>query len=39
MTDPRYIAASIVGAVDWQTDVSGFSNGPQFTNGSVFKWY
>jgi hypothetical protein len=28
MTDPRHIAASIVGAVDWQTDVSGFCKCP-----------
>jgi hypothetical protein len=28
MTDPRQIAASIVGAVDWQTDVSGFCRCP-----------
>lgn len=28
MTDPRYIAASIVGAVDWQTEVSGFCRCP-----------
>ena len=28
MTDPRLIAAGIVGAVDWQTDVSGFCRCP-----------
>jgi hypothetical protein len=28
MTDPRQIAASIVGAVDWQTEVSGFCRCP-----------
>ncbi len=28
MTDPRTIAASIVGAVDWQTPVSGFCRCP-----------
>lgn len=28
MTDPRHIAASIVGAVDWQTEVSGFCRCP-----------
>lgn len=28
MTDPRQIAAGIVGAVDWQTDVSGFCRCP-----------
>jgi hypothetical protein len=28
MTDPRYIAASIVGAMDWQTEVSGFCRCP-----------
>ena len=28
MTDPRQITASIVGAVDWQTEVSGFCRCP-----------
>lgn len=28
MNDPRHIAASIVGAVDWQTEVSGFCRCP-----------
>ncbi len=28
MTDPRQIAAGIVGAVDWQTEVSGFCRCP-----------
>lgn len=28
MTDPRQIAASVVGVVDWQTDVSGFCKCP-----------
>ena len=28
MTDPRQIATSIVGAVDWQTEVSGFCRCP-----------
>ena len=28
MTDPRHITASIVGAVDWQTEVSGFCRCP-----------
>jgi hypothetical protein len=28
MPDPRHIAASIVGAVDWQTEVSGFCRCP-----------
>lgn len=28
MTDPRHIAASIVGAVDWQSEVSGFCRCP-----------
>jgi len=28
MTDPRHIATSIVGAVDWQTEVSGFCRCP-----------
>jgi hypothetical protein len=28
MTDPRQVAASIVGAVDWQTEVSGFCRCP-----------
>jgi hypothetical protein len=28
MIDPRHIAAGIVGAVDWQTDVSGFCKCP-----------
>lgn len=28
MTDPRHIAAGIVGAVDWQTEVSGFCRCP-----------
>ena len=28
MSDPRQIAAGIVGAVDWQTDVSGFCQCP-----------
>jgi len=28
VTDPRHIAASIVGAVDWQTEVSGFCKCP-----------
>ncbi len=28
MTDPRHIAASIVGAVDWQNEVSGFCRCP-----------
>lgn len=28
ITDPRQIAASIVGAVDWQTEVSGFCRCP-----------
>jgi hypothetical protein len=28
MIDPRHIATSIVGAVDWQTDVSGFCRCP-----------
>ena len=28
MSDPRHIAASIVGAVEWQTDVSGFCKCP-----------
>jgi len=28
MTDPRQIAASIVGAVDWQSEVSGFCRCP-----------
>jgi hypothetical protein len=28
MTDPRQLAAGVVGAVDWQTDVSGFCRCP-----------
>ena len=28
MNDPRTIAASVVGAVDWQTEVSGFCRCP-----------
>ena len=28
MNDPRHIAASIVGVVDWQTEVSGFCRCP-----------
>src|ERR1044071_8785627 len=28
MNDPRQIAAGVVGAVDWQTDVSGFCRCP-----------
>ena len=28
MTDPRQVAASIVGAIDWQTEVSGFCRCP-----------
>jgi hypothetical protein len=28
MNDPRQVAASIIGAVDWQTEVSGFCRCP-----------
>ena len=28
MTDPRQVAAGIVGAVDWQSEVSGFCRCP-----------